>query len=71
MRWLNSIAREILGLFVEDGSFAIAILAWAAFAVLVLPHAAGRVSWTGPAFFFGLALVLIQSVLRFASCRTK
>jgi hypothetical protein len=62
MRWLKSIAREVFGLFVDDGSFAIAILVWAALAVVVLP----RGPWTGPALFAGLALILIESVLRFA-----
>jgi hypothetical protein len=28
VRWVSSIAQEILGLFVEDGSFAIAIAIW-------------------------------------------
>ena len=30
MRWLRSVAREVLELFVDDGSFAIAILVWLA-----------------------------------------
>ena len=28
MRWLAMIVREIFGLFVDDGSFALAVLAW-------------------------------------------
>jgi hypothetical protein len=71
MRWLKSIARELLGLFVDDGSFAIAILVWAAFVVVVLAHVAGPASWTGPALFSGLAIVLIESVVRFSRRRTK
>jgi hypothetical protein len=71
MRWLKSIAREVLGLFVDDGSFALAILAWVAFAVFVLAGIAGHVSWTGPALFSGLALILIESVLRYSRRRNK
>jgi hypothetical protein len=66
MRWLKSIAREVFGLFVDDGSFAIAILLWAALAVVVLRRTAPFALWTGPALFSGLALILIESVLRFA-----
>ena len=70
MQWLKSIGREVLGLFVDDGSFAIAILVWVAFAVFVLARVAGHASWTGPALFSGLAFILIGSALRFAR-RTK
>ena len=66
MRWLKSIFREVMGLFVDDGSFAAAILVWVALAVAVVPHLAGAVAWIGPALFAGLALILIESVLRFS-----
>lgn len=69
MRWIKSIAREIYGLFVDDGSFAIAILVWLGLAVAVVPHVAPGARWAGPALFAGLALILIASVLRFARHR--
>ena len=71
MRWLNSILREIFGLFVDDGSFAIAILIWLALAVLLLPRIAPPARWSGPALFAGLALILIESVLRYARQNRK
>lgn len=71
MSWLKSIAREVLGLFVDDGSFAIAILVWAAFVVFVLAHVATHPSWTGPSLFSGLACILIESVVRFSRRRGK
>ena len=71
MSWLQSVAREVLGLFVDDGSFAIAILVWAAFVALVVVHVIGHVSWTGPALFSGLACILIESVVRFSRRRGK
>ena len=71
VRWLKSIVREILGLFVDDESFAAAILVWVAVAGLGLPRFASAAHWTGPLLFTGLALILIESVLRFARLRTK
>jgi cell division septation protein DedD len=66
MRWLKSIFREIFGLFVDDGNFAIGIVVWVALAVVVLPRVASGARWAGPALFVGLALILIESVLRFS-----
>jgi hypothetical protein len=71
MSWLKSIAREILGLFVDDGSFAVVILLWLAFTIAVLPRIAPTARWTGPAFFAGLALILIESVLRYSRKKRK
>ena len=66
MRWINSIGREIFGLFVDDGRFALAIMVWLALSVLILPRIAAEVAWTGPMLFTGFALILIQSALRTA-----
>ena len=71
MHSLKSIAREILGLFVEDGSFAVGILVWVVLAVVVLPRVAWGVRWAGPALFAGLAGILVESVLRYARGGTK
>ena len=71
MSWLKSIAQEIFGLFVDDGSFAIAVLFWLAVVILVLPRFAPGARWEGPTFFVGLAVILVESVLRFSRRRTK
>ncbi len=71
MNWLRSIAREVLGLFVDDGSFAVAILLWAVFVGAVLTRVVGHPNWTGSALFSGLACILIESVVRFSRRRTK
>jgi hypothetical protein len=63
--WLRSIGREVLGLFVDDGSYAGAIVVWVALAVLALPRL-GLGAWDGPVLVAGLAAILIESVLRFA-----
>jgi len=71
MRWFRSVAREIFGLFVDDGSFAIAVLVWLGLALAGLPRVAPAAWWTGPALFAGLAVILVQSVLRFSRRRPK
>ena len=71
MRWLRSIAREILGLFVDDGSFALAIVIWLLLVVMLLPRAVASASWAGPVLFAGLAIILAQSVLHYARKRRK
>ena len=64
MRWIGTVLREIFGLFVDDGSFAVAILVWLAIMWLVLPHLAVPAVWGGPVLFVGLALILLESATR-------
>jgi hypothetical protein len=62
MAWLRTIAAELLGLFVDDAGFAVAILAWLAvtwFARSALPPL-----WSSVILFAGLAAILIESVVR-------
>jgi membrane protein implicated in regulation of membrane protease activity len=70
MGWLRAVAREVWGLFVDDGSFAAAILFWVVFAVL-LAHLTSGPWWIGMVLFVGLAGILIQSALRFARRRGR
>jgi hypothetical protein len=69
MSWLKSIFREIFGLFVDDGSFAIAILGWLALLWLALPHLPIPAVWRGATLFVGLIAILMESVLRRARQR--
>ena len=69
MHWLKSIAHEVYGLFVDDGSFATAILVWLVVAALVLPRL--RTHWAGPVWFVGLAGILAESVHRYGRRRGK
>jgi membrane protein implicated in regulation of membrane protease activity len=71
MRWIQSIARRIFGLFVDDGSFAVAILVWLGLAMAGVPRTAVGAQWAGAALFAGLAVILIENVLRFARRRMK
>lgn len=73
MRWIRTTLREIFGLFVEDGSFAIAILAWLGIVWLLVPHLGIVSPWSGVILFVGLASILVENALRYAarSGRTK
>jgi hypothetical protein len=64
MRWLKTISSEIFGLFVDDGSFALAILVWLALVGFVLPRLAIPMAWGGIVLFAGLALILLESAMR-------
>ena len=63
MGWIRSIVHEIYGLFVDDGSFALALLVWmiVACAGSRLLHA-GR--WGGPVLVAGLVALLAENALR-------
>ena len=64
MQWLKTIAVELFALFVDDGAFAVAILAWLVVAGLALPHIGIPAPLKGPVLFAGLAVVLIESATR-------
>ena len=73
MQPLRTILREIIGLFVDDGSFALAILLWIGLVWIGLV-------WIGPPslhlpggiiLFAGLAILLIESALRFARRQSR
>jgi len=69
MTWLKTVWSEFIGLFVDDGSFAVAILAWIAFCWLVLPRLGLAPAWQPAILFVGLALILVESALRRARQR--
>ncbi len=59
-------AREVWGLFVEDGSFTIGIMICVALAIGLLPRVALPSPWRGPALFAALAAMLLENVARTA-----
>ena len=69
MRWIRTVLREIWGLFVDDGSFALSIVVWVLLAVVVVRRVAPEANWAGPALFAGLAVILAVSALRYARRR--
>jgi hypothetical protein len=71
MHWLRTIFRETVGLFVDDGSFAIRIVAWLGLSSVVLPHVETSMIWRCAILFGGLALILFESSLRYARRRRE
>ena len=67
MNFLASVVKEILGLFVDDGSLAIGVLA----SIGLLALAAGFVPapWLGAPFFAALCALLVENTLRSARKR--
>lgn len=66
---LKTVLRELVGLFVDDGNFAVAIAVWLAVSLVLLAHFASARWWGGPLVVAGLALVLVESVTRAARRR--
>ena len=64
MSWLKTIVLEIYGLFDDDGTYALAIVAWLAIAALVLPRLDIPASADAVILFAGLLLILLESTLR-------
>ena len=71
MRWFKTIFREIFGLFVDDGSFAIALLIWLGVMGLLLPRLGVFSRWNGLILFAGLGLILVESAMRYARKRVQ
>jgi hypothetical protein len=71
MQALIKIAREIVSLFVDDGSLAAIVLVWLALCGLALPKLVLDSLWQGPILFIGLSLILLESALRGAKGRLK
>ena len=69
MKWIENILREIYGLFVDDGSFALAILIWIAAVRWVTPHLSVPPAAAAIILFAGLALILAESATRYARRR--
>ncbi len=65
MAWIRNIFREVFGLFVDDGSFAVAVLVWIGLVWLVWSRLHRAVPG-GVILFLGLALILVDSVIRFS-----
>jgi hypothetical protein len=67
MRGVLTIPRHLLGLFVDDGAFALAILVWLVVTGLLSLSADVTPIWRGPLLFAGLACLLGVACLRAAS----
>ncbi len=64
MRWARAILGEIVGLFVDDGRFALAIVLWLVVAWAVLPRLGIAAAGQAVVLFAGLALILLENAAR-------
>lgn len=64
MSWLKTVSHEILGLFVDDLSFTIAILVWLTVLWWLLPRLPIAGAWQAVILFAGMIAILVESVLR-------
>jgi hypothetical protein len=66
MRWIGTALRELIALFVDDGSFAAALLAWLAGAVICLRFFDVPPAAEGIILALGFACLLAENVERTA-----
>lgn len=66
MGWLKALWSEFIGLFVDDGTLAIAVLIWLGLCWLTLPRFGLAPAWPPVALFVGLASILAASTIRSA-----
>ena len=64
MKWLGTVWSELVGLFVDDVSFAVAIAVWLGAFALMDRLVAVAPAWRGPLLFAGLAAIFIENTLR-------
>jgi hypothetical protein len=58
------VAGEVFGLFVDDWSFAVAILAWLLLVWLAVSRIGVGPGWAAAVLVLGLAAILVESVAR-------
>jgi len=63
MRTLHMILRELIRLFIDDGSLVFAVLGWVAIYALGLRHVDIPAQWQAAVLFLGLAVVLAENVV--------
>jgi len=64
MKALQTIFNEAIGLFVDDGPFALAIVVWLAVVAAAVRFVPGAAGWAGPLLAVGLAGILVESAWR-------
>jgi hypothetical protein len=69
MTWVKAVGAELLGLFVDDGRFAIGILVWLVVATLAFRHLELPPAVPPVILFAGLAVILVESAVRKARGR--
>jgi hypothetical protein len=71
MSGLAAIWRELIALFIDDGSLAVLALLWQAVCGLVLPRLGVADGWRAGLLFLGFVAILAESALRGARNKRK
>jgi hypothetical protein len=58
--------KQLIGLFVEDGTLALLLIIWVGIAALALPRMPIDSAWDGVILFAGCVAILIENVVRAA-----
>ncbi len=66
LKFIKLVFAEVLGLFIDDGSLAIAIALWVAACTFVLPILISNILVQMSIWVLGLMIVLVENVLRTA-----
>ena len=64
MGWVKTMFSELVSLFIEDGSLAVAILVWLGLTGLVLARFESLRPWQAALLFAGLAVILVENTWR-------
>ena len=70
MGWLKTTWAEFIGLFVDDGSLAAAVLIWLGLCWLLLPRLGLPPAWPPAVLSAGLVVILAESAMRRARHRS-
>jgi uncharacterized membrane protein YhaH (DUF805 family) len=62
MNAVRTTLRELWGLFVDDGSLALALILWCIAAGLILPRVLWMADWNAPILFLGCLVILLSNV---------
>jgi len=68
---LGAILKGLWGLFVDDGSLALALIAWVAICAFGASHLPVPTPWDGPLLFAGCVVILVLTVLRTARGKAR
>lgn len=63
MKLIAAILKELWGLFIDDGSLALALVLWCLIAGFALPALLPQGSWNSALFFVGCVLILLVNVI--------
>ena len=66
-----TVLKELWGLFVDDGSLALALIIWVAICGFGLARVAIPAAWDAPLLFVGCLVILVFNVMRSAGGRGK